>query len=70
MDFRDGYEGSSFCNSSLHIHGACNLDTQKEALFYYSILSESEVWFGLKFYIPVNNYGHGKTVSSPDHTFS
>ena len=35
--FRDGQEGSSFCNSFLHIHGACDLDTQKEALFHYSI---------------------------------
>ena len=35
--FRDGLEGSSFCNSFLHIHGACVLDTEKESLFYYSI---------------------------------
>ena len=25
--------------------------------------------FGLRFYIPVNSYGHVETVSSPNHTF-
>ena len=25
--------------------------------------------FGLVLYVPVNSYGHGRTVSSPNHTF-
>ena len=28
------------------------------------------VCFGLRFYVPVNSFGHVETVSSPNHTFS
>ena len=29
----------------------------------------AQVLFGLRFYVPVNSYGHVETVSSPNHTF-
>ena len=34
-------------------------------LFFYSGIR----LFGLVLYVPVNSYGHVRTVSSPNHTF-
>ena len=33
-------------------------------------MPEIQILFGLLLYVPVNSYGHGGTVSSPNHTFS
>ena len=37
----------------------------KIILLYYKFF-----WFGLMLYVSVNSYGHVRTVSSPNHTFS
>ena len=38
--------------------------------FLVSFVSQVCVWFGLRFYVPVNSYGYVETVSSPNHSFS
>ena len=58
-----------FClnNFFLNICISYSLPTQKRNILknYSWVFS----WgFGLLFYIPVNSYGHGETVSSPSHT--
>ena len=40
--------------------------------FVMPIVTQGKVFClcGLRFYVPVNSYGHVETVSSPNHTFS
>ena len=44
--------------------------TELQLLSKVQISKPFDCLFGLRFYIPVNSYGHVETVSSSNHTFS
>ena len=55
--------GASQARLSLHL-SKCHINGNHMSRLKYNIF-----WLGLILYIPVNSYGHVRTLSSPNHTF-